>query len=188
MNKKLGSLLLTAILILSSSIGVFAQETQNKEELYQEYQEIVKNVVNETGKSLQLKAFEEMDDDDWVSPEMFEQAAYDMSNASIRSVGSASKSVTGDFFGKSFTVVIYGDFMTQYDSSTQRQLFLSRESITSACSTGGMEWTQIDYAVSKKDGRRTYSVDVSGKLEYLGLYANYVFNVEFYCNAQGAIS
>ena len=44
MNKKLGSLLLTAILILSSSIGVFAQETQNKEELYQEYQEIVKNV------------------------------------------------------------------------------------------------------------------------------------------------
>lgn len=201
-SKRLLAFVLSLSMLFSLSICTFAEENGSREGLYEKYQEIVAQVNEETENALplNLKAYSEMVEEDWVSAEVFEEAAYALANATFvvtsgssdlpttRSSGSASKTVSATMGQAAFEVIIYGSFTTQYNTAIGRQVFMSCDSITSESNTKGFTWSQIDYDPERLDSGRTYQINVSGSISYLGLISNHIFSVEFYCNSQGEIS
>lgn len=201
-TKRFFAFILSVTMLFSFSICSFAEEADLKEALYQQYQKIVDKVNAETGNALPLsmKPYNEMKEEDWVSVEEFEKAAYALANADFvvsdgtsslpttRSSGSASKKVSSTMGQASFEVIINGSFTTQYNTAIGRQIFMSCDSVTSASNTKGFTWSQIEYFPDRLDSGRTYQINVSGSMTYLGLVQNHIFSVEFYCNSQGAIS
>lgn len=195
---------LTMMLTLSLSLPVtaFAAGTTElneatKQEWYQEYQEIIKEVSAESEFGLTLSPYEDFEEGDWKTPEEFRDFAEAMANAHVefaselapgpQSSGSATKRAYITVQNVRYGIDITGRFTTQYDSNQGRQLFSGTPSFTSKAAGNG-SWSQIGTEWSFIDSGRTCSATISGNFTIAGVGGIYLARTEFYCSAQGNIT
>lgn len=174
-----------------------------KAEYYKEYQEIVQALSEESEMEVKLLPASEFTEEDWRSPEEFEEIVRQLISA--EAVLCEDENADGDLLiaerstvpyakKKSFTwgesssctIEISASFKTQLNAG--RQYISSVSSIKSVKTSGNGKWEQIgsDYALI--DSSRTAQVAVSGTISYAGVSATKLLTVEFYCDAYGNIS
>lgn len=191
----------TLFLLASVASAAPLQFTQTeKEVLYNQYVEIVADVVSQhDGAILEVAPMEMFSDADWIAPEEFKQLAIGRANTTIKIVPTdanvitpfgtsfGSKSATISSSGLSRTVTASGSFETGYNSTAGRQVFMGINSLTSSMSGTGT-WKQTGYTPSRIDGGRTYAIALSGTFTINGLVSGHHINYEFYCSAVGGVS
>jgi hypothetical protein len=185
---------------------------EQKEALYNQYVQIIKEVVEEhPGVLMELVPFEEFTQDGWVKPEEFRKLAIERANAKFvvdvepqavsmditplndgeftpQSTVSATKKASITTGGLSRDISITGTFTTQYSSTLKRQVFSGISSLTSSGGTNTEKWTESGKSSRLIDGGRTYSTIVSGGYTINNLTSYHHINVDFHCNANGGVS
>lgn len=202
--KRLLSIVCTVLILCSGGITSYAAEIdkvltkRQKQDYYEEYQDIVEKISEEVGTKIELLPLEKFADSDWKTPEQFERSVREIAHSSFefseetvnisRSSGSATKTGTITCDNTSYNISVTGNFTTQYSSYYDRQMFQNVNSITSKIVGSLGTWNQISYEASKIDAGRTYYIVVSGNLTVAGVRYTKTFNIQFYCDAKGAIS
>ncbi len=195
--------MLTLTTVSGMSVCASSDADAKKAEYYKEYQAIIERLSGEAELEIGLLPAEEFAEEDWRSPEEFEQLVRELIHADIAScdneevegelplaarssvTASKSKSFTwGDSYN--CTIKISASFTTQYNSG--RQYISSVSAISSQKTSGVGTWTPNGSEYRLLDSDRTAQVTVSGKISYAGAYITKIMSVEFYCNSNGGIS
>ena len=185
----------TEVYAATNSTSTLGQET--KEVYYLEYIKIAKEVSKETGIDISVLPMNEFQEEDWRTPEEFRSFITEVAQWNLTctipdsiqtySNTSATKKATVTASGKKYDLAITGKFTTSLNLG--RQYFSGVRSITSRLTGSVGTWTQTGYEYKSIDAGRTYAITVSGKLKIAGAsFSNKLAYVEFYCNAQGAVS
>lgn len=178
-------------------------DVETKSKYYQEYLKIAETISQSENIPVRVIPMEEFQEDNWVTPEEFEDSisktldAITVSpateavvlSASSRSIASKTKNTSITINNSNYSISITGSFNTQYNSTTGRQQFSSTSSITSSIG-GAASWNQSSYDSTFIDGNRTAVVYVTGYIRPIGSSTEYqrTCSVEFYCNENGSIS
>lgn len=208
MKRKI-AVLLSVLMVMSCIAGpALAVETgldeATKQEYYNEYVEIAKEISEETGVKISVHPISDFTEEDWLAPEDYRQLITEVATCELRPSGnpvkldnvptpeslgvSATYEEEFEAGGSSHTIAITGVFTTYYDTFHNRQLFEGYQSITSKLVTGFGSWKQRDYEVSLTDSRRVYTFIVSGTFTLASTDVDKIFTVGFYCEPDGAVS
>lgn len=185
------------IMSLCATVPAFASTTitdGQKEEYYQEYETIVKEIAAESGTTVRLLPMNEFTE--WKTPEDFRKTVEDMvygqfiitDGLQTKSTGSKTKNATISVNDGNYTIAVTASFTTQYSSVYDRQMFATCDSVSSK-KVGNMgSWEQWSWEAAKTDAGRTYKVVVSGDFTVAGIVATRTAAIYYYCNSAGAIS
>lgn len=200
--KKAAAMICMTVIMLTSVMPVSASSVTDaqKAEYYKKYQNIIQALSKEAGLEIGLLPASEFAEEDWRSPEEFEEIVRQLIEANSvlcenedgelyvaeKSTVPFSKSKRFTNDSLNYTVKISASFATQLYRN--RQFISAVSSIKSEKTSGIGTWTPIgsDYALI--DSARTAQVTVSGRISYAGAYVTKLVTAEFYCNACGKIS
>ncbi len=202
-RKKVVSMICMATIMVASVMPVNAASVSDaqKAEYYKEYQEIVQALSEESGTEVGLLPASEFAEEDWRSPEEFEEIVRQLISAkavlceneegeqyvAARSTVPASKSKKVAWSESlSCTIKISASFTTQLHGN--RQFISSVSSIESEKTSGSGTWEQKGSEYELIDSARTAQVTVSGRITYSGATVVKLVTVEFYCSNTGTIS
>lgn len=212
MKRKIAALL-SVLMVMSCSVGPASAagtglDEATKQEYYNEYVEIAKEISEKTGIRISVHPISEFTEEDWLPTEEYRQLITElatcepvvddtivirdtvpMASDSIGGRVSATKNVKFSFGGKEHTIAVTGVFTTYYEEFHDRQIFEGYESISTKLISGSGSWRQhSNYEVNLADGRRTYTFTLSGTFTLAGTSVDKVFTVSFYCGANGSVS
>lgn len=192
---------LAVTMCLSLSVVSYASSSgiteDIKAEYYAEYLEIAAEVSEEMDQYISVIPLEEIEDEDWLTPEEFRNVLEAVSSWRIvcneaepqtRSTNGKTKTASISIDNRTYKVSVTGSFITQYKEQYHAQRFCGIECITSKAAGDG-KWTQTGYDYNLVELGRTYQITVSGTFEIAAAkFENKLAYVEFYCDAKGGVS
>lgn len=207
--KKVFSLLVASLLLLSiSGFSVLAQTDdgknsqltqEKKEELYNQYIEIVNEVAKQyPEEEFYINPLETFKDEDFMSPRDYKRFVIDFANSEIElesefsddislfATGTAKKNANIKFGDTTRTITVTGTFTI--DNFLGKMGFAGIKSMTSKAKDSRGTWKQIAYNGKILDAGETMDVSLSGSYTENGLTKNLNLHLEFYCSATGNIS
>lgn len=193
---------MTATAFAESGDSGLSLTNAEKEALYKEYSTIIEDLTKETGSPVLLVPFNEIEEQDWITPEQFKKdvkanieslqntMTVDKNMSQTRSYNTtATKYFSASFAtSKSIRIAVTGSFTTSLNPSIGRQVFGSVKSITTKREGGTGTWTYGGYVGSIIDGGRTYVIRITGQVKEGSVTYPVTKDVEFYCSAQGVVS
>lgn len=198
----------TFVTVETASAVTLDLTQQQKEDYYKQYVEIVdKAMEKKVGVHLEVSPIDDFLEEAWVEPKEFEATIEEIVNqhlaterGKLDSLSTSNKEAVMNVNGettkktyiyvpdKTYQIEVTGNFDTQYNVYSERQLFLNVDNISSKVISHHATWEQTSVETSFVDGGRTMSIRIEGVLHTLGVSFEKAFTIEFYCNEGGKIS
>ncbi|MER2109198.1 MAG: hypothetical protein ABS949_19920 [Solibacillus sp.] len=182
-----------------------------KEELYEQYQEIVEEVraeYNLAPEELELSPKSGFTDELWIDPQAFKERAIYLTQLEptlveilpteesllIAPMSTTSNAVTqtltfkqgSDSTSPSVNVAFRATFLIDYNTTQQRMVFTNLKSFTATPTAG--KWAMGTTKPTITEGGRTLTIVGSGKLDYVDLNLTKTFTLTYTCSSSGTVS
>ena len=206
MKRKYVKIMFLSMTLLTSSITTAyatIPEDEKKEEYYQEYDQICKEINKTTNQNISLLPRKDINNEDLVEPSVFKETVSDITKAEYQDIVAsgnilkASSVLNGKFTKtkscsvkvnstKSITINCKLTGTYYYDKSMKRCYFGKINNPTFTVSGGS--WKNRGYTKSLIDGSRTAYIELKGKAVVGSNYTkNFSRAIEFHCTEEGKI-
>ncbi len=181
----------TAVVILASLSPVTSEakdQTTQHQRYYAAYEKIVEKInrIHENA-DITLLAAEQFADEDWVSPERFQERALErLKPIRVQTSLEWDSERTLERTERENDVRIIGDFETELLEQSKRQRLSDVFSMTSLAIDGG-KWTQTGFSGTPIDAWQTMVVTVSGTYAKQGILTRHHITKEYHCSWYGEI-
>ena len=181
----------TAVFLFASLSSVTSEakdQTTQHQRYYAAYEKIVEN-INRTHENadVTLLAANQFADEDWVSPERFQERALErLKPLRVQTSLEWDSERTLERTERGNDVRIIGNFETELLEQSKRQRLSDVFSMTSLAIDDG-RWTQTEFVGRPIDAGQTMVVTVSGTYAKQGILTKHHITKEFHCSSVGEI-
>lgn len=181
----------TAVFLFASLSSVTSEakdQTTQHQRYYAAYEKIVEN-INRTHENadVTLLAANQFADEDWVSPERFQERALErLKPLRVQTSLEWDSERTLERTERGNDVRIIGNFETELLEQSKRQRLSDVFSMTSLAIDGG-KWTQTGFSGTPIDALQTMVVTVSGTYAKQGILTRHHITKEYHCSWYGEI-